>query len=176
MGRDAAGNELVSTTDASGSKITSKSITFSGSNTTVNVPLFSVTGSVEVKSLYGVVTTALGNHTAAYFRFNDGTAAVDITLATGTTLSSATAGSVVSRRSLVTVAAAFNNSSAARVSDPVNANTSSYFSPFVASQKTNSVSSNIEYTYTTTDTPTSGAIQFFCEWRPLSDNGNVTAV
>ena len=60
-------NRVPITTD--GIMITnSKTFTTTG---TVAVPVFHVTGSVEVRGLWGIVTTALGNHTAAAFRLND---------------------------------------------------------------------------------------------------------
>src|SRR5665213_2836387 len=72
--------------------------TLVGSGTTVDVPIFGITGSVFVNSLYGVITTALGNNTAAYWRLNDQSAQVSITLSTGTTLTSKTAGSTIVKK------------------------------------------------------------------------------
>lgn len=154
---------------------TSKSITLSASNTTAAVPIFNVTGDVQVLALYGVVTTALGsNITAAHWRTNDQTAQVAISLATGTTLSSFTAGSLLSRRSLVSVALVGTNANAAAVVDPVAATAPGFFMPFTVVQKTGNVTTDIEFVYTTTNTPTSGAITFYIGWVPLSVDGNVT--
>lgn len=154
----------------------SKDVTFSGSNATVSTPLFTLTGAVQVNQLYGVVTTALGsNHTAAHWRLNDQTAQPVITLVTGTTLSSVPAGSVITRRSLVSVALVSNTAAAGVVSDPVAATAPDYFMPFVIVQKTGAVLTQVEYTYTTTNTPTTGAMTFFARWVPLSVDGNLVA-
>ena len=73
--------------------------TTNANNTTVSVPLFRITGSIYVKRLYGVVTTVLGpNHTAAHWRLEDGTNTPAVTLATGTTLSSANVGSIIQKK------------------------------------------------------------------------------
>lgn len=153
----------------------SKSITLSASNTTAAVPIFNVVGDVQILALYGVVTTALGsNITAAHWRTNDQTAQVAISLATGTTLSSFTAGSLLTRRSLMSVALVGTNANAAAVVDPVGATAPGLFMPFAIVQKTGNVTTDIEFVYTTTNTPTSGAIQFFIGWVPLSANASVT--
>lgn len=154
-----------------------KSITLSGSNTTVSTPLFRLTGTVQVKALYGVVTTALGaNNTAAYWRLNDQTAQPAISVATGTTLSAAPAGSIFTRRSLVSVALALSSSAAGAVQDPVAATAPDSFMPFIIVQKAAGVQTDIEFTYTTTDTPTSGAITFVARYLPLSLDGALRAV
>lgn len=154
----------------------SKSITLSANNTTASVPIFTLTGSVEVRALYGIVTTAFGsNHTAAHWRLNDQTAQPVISLVTGTTLSSATVGSSITRRSLVSVALVFNSSAAGVVSDPVAATAPSYFMPFVITQKTAGVLTQIEYTYTTTNAPTTGAITMYARYVPLSENAQLVA-
>lgn len=155
--------------------VTQVSKTLSGSNTTTNVPLFTITGSVLVYALWGVVTTALGsNNTAAYWRLNDQTNQSDITLNTGTTLSSATAGSIIVKKGLAAAALTLLNASQERVSEPTTLETA-FFSPFTAVAK-NTATTQIEFSYTTTQTPTTGAIQFFIGWTPLSNDGAVTAV
>lgn len=146
--------------------------TLIGNNTTTAVPIFGITQSISVIRLWAVVTTVLGNHTAAYWRLNDQTAQVSITASSGTTLSSAAAGSVISKTGLAAAALTLLNNSAGRIAEPTTLETT-YFSPFVAVQKTGAVT-NIEYVYTTTDTPTSGVIQFFMEYKPLAINSNVT--
>jgi hypothetical protein len=154
-----------------------KDQTLSGSNTTVSTPLFRVTGTVEVTQLYAIVTTALGsNITAAYWRTNDQTAQLPITAAAGTTLSSFVAGSKLTRSSLVSVALTGNNASAAKVIDPVAATAPAVHMPFEVVQKTGGVQTDIEFTYTTTNTPTSGVIRHFVEWQPISDGATLVAV
>jgi hypothetical protein len=155
--------------------ITVDTQTLSANNTTANVALFTITGQVEVRGLWGVVTTALGsNNTAAYWRLNDATAQSDITLSTGTTLSSAAAGSIIVKKGLAAAALTLLTSAQERVSEPTTLETP-YFSPFVVIAK-NAVTTNIEFTYTTTNTPTSGVIDFYLRWLPLSSTANVTAL
>lgn len=150
---------------------TSKTVTLTG-NGTVALPLFHVTGSVLVNGIYGVVTTALGsNVTAAYWRLNDQTAQVDISLATGTTISSAQIGSTFTRRSTVGVALSNLASSAGTVSDPVAAAVPDYFMPFVLI-KNNSAVTDIEFVYTTNNS-SAGVIKFYVNYTPLSDNGSL---
>lgn len=153
-----------------------KEITLSANNTTANVALFTITGSVRVHSLQGVVTTVIGsNHTAAYWRLNDQTAQPAISLATGTTVSSAAVGSLLLRNSVAAVALTLDNASAGRVRDPVAATAPDVAMPFDVVQKTAGVLTQIEYVYTTTNTPTSGAIKFTANWLPLSDDGALVA-
>ncbi|MFA7257589.1 MAG: hypothetical protein WC047_08455 [Kiritimatiellales bacterium] len=169
--------------DANGVPITTtgcevyKSLNIDASNTTKQSPIFTVTGSVEVLGLWGIVTTALSsNITAAFWQFNDQTATPDISLATGTTLSSFAVGSLLTRKSLVSVALTGNNASAAAVVDPVAATAPGYFMPFALVQKTAGVLSQIEFVYTSTNTPATGVIKFGVRWLPLSEDGNVVAV
>lgn len=151
-----------------------KDQTLSANNTTASTPLFRVTGSIIVRALYGIVTTALGsNITAAYWRINDQTAQVNISLNTGTTLSAFTAGSLIARNSVAGVALTGDNASAAKVRDPVAATATDVFMPFAVVQKTAGVATDIEFTYTTTNTPTSGVIRHFLRWEPLSADGAV---
>lgn len=149
--------------------------TLSANNTTAAVPIFTVTGMIEVRGLWGVVTTVLGsNQTAAYFRLNDATAQSDITLSTGTTVSSAAVGSILVKKGLAAAAVTLLTSAQERVSEPTTLETP-FFSPFVLVAK-NAVTTNIEYVYTTTQTPTTGAIQFFLRWLPLSVDANVVSL
>ena len=139
--------------------------------------MFRVTGTVEVTQLYAIVTTALGsNITAAHWRSNDQTATLPISAAAGTTLSSFVAGSKLTRSSLVSVALTGNNASAAKVIDPVAATAPAVHMPFEVVQKTGGVQTDIEFTYTTTNTPTSGVIRHFVEWQPISDGATLVAV
>lgn len=154
-----------------------KDQTLAGSNATVSTPLFRVTGTVQITQLYAIVTTALGsNVTAAYWRTNDQTATLPISAAAGTTLSSFAVGSTLTRKSLVSVALTGDNASAAKVIDPVAATAPDVYMPFQVVQKTAGVQTDIEFTYTTTQTPTSGVLRHFVEWQPISDGATLTAV
>lgn len=155
--------------------VVSKSLTLSASNTTANPPIFTITGTVLVNALWGVVTTVLGaNNTAASFRINDQTAQVALTAAAGTTLSAAPVGSVIIKSALAATALTLKSSAAGAVLEAGAAN-ETVFSPVMITKKTGAVT-QIEFKYTTTDTPTSGVIQFFCGFIPLSADGDVTAV
>lgn len=158
-----------------GGVVTKNSKTLTANNTTGTVPVFSIAGSVNVTALYGVVTTDLGaNNTAAYWRLNDQTAQVNITLNTGTTISAVKAGSVIVKKGLAAAALTLLDNAAGRVSEPTTLE-APYFSPFVVLKKT-AAETDIEFLYTTTDAPTSGVIQFFCVWMPISADANVTAL
>ena len=172
----------VTIVDSGGAAVTPNTVTTThtlvGNNAAgIQVPLFSVTGSVEVFRLYYIVTTVFGsNHTAAYFQINDQTATPDISLASGVTVSSAAVGSFVSRHSLVSVALIVKDAVAGGVKDPVAATAPGMFMPFVVTQKTGGIATNIEYVYSTTNTPTTGAFKCYIQYRPLSDDGAITAI
>lgn len=154
---------------------TTTSQTLTGNNTTVATPLFHVTGSVEIRGLWAIVTTDLGaNHTTAFWRLNDQTAQVAITLATGTTLSAIKAGSVIVKKGLVAAALTKLDNAAGVISEPTTLETP-FFSPFVFVKKT-AVVTDIEYVYSTTDTPTAGVLQHFVRWLPLSSDANIVAI
>lgn len=148
-------------------------LTTDASNETKVEPLFRVSGSIIVEKLYGVVTTALGsNQTAAYWRLNDQTAQSNISLNTGTTMSSAAVGAVLTRSGLAGAALTKLDSDQGRVSDPTTLQTKN-FTPFMVVAK-NGANTDIEYVYSTTSTPTSGKISFFCVWQPVSQAASVT--
>lgn len=157
--------------------LVTKDVTFTTDGAAIVKILFSVTGTVLVNSLYGIVTTALGsNHTAAHWRINDQTATSQvITAAAGTTLSSFKAGSLIARTSLVSVALVGANSNTGLVTDPVAATSVGFFMPFTVTQKAAGVETDIEYVYSTNNTSL-GAMTFFCGFIPLSVDGNVAAV
>ena len=145
-------------------------------NGTVTSAIFTITGTVCVRALYGIVTTALGsNVTAAYWRLNDATQQSNISLNTGTTISSAGIGSSLVRLSVAGVALTLNDNSQERVMDPVAATAPDVFMPFVVVQKVGSVATNIEFCYATNNTSL-GAITFYCGFVPLSSDGNVAAL
>lgn len=151
--------------------------TLTGNNTTVATPLFSVTGTIKVYALYGMVTTTLGtNVTTAFWRLNDQTAQPAISLATGTTISGAAVGSQIIRLSVASVALTVKSAATGNVLDPVAATAPDVFIPFICMQKVGSIETDIEFVYTTTNTPTSGVIQHIAYWLPLSDDGNLVAL
>ena len=156
--------------------LVTKELTFTGSSETVSTAIFTVTGVVEVFSLYGVVTTTFGaNHTDAHFRVNDQTATDQIiTKATTLTLNGISAGAAILKTGLITAVATYKSADAATVYEPTTLQTN-IFTPFVIVQKTGDIQTDIEYVYTTTDEPTSGAMKFYCGFIPLSTDGDISA-
>jgi len=149
--------------------------TLTANATTANVPIFKVTGAVQILGIWGIVTTVLGaNNTAAYWRLNDQTNQSAITLATGTTLSAAPVGSMIVKKGLAGAALTLLSASQSRVSEPTTLETD-FFSPFVVTELPGA-ETDIEFVYTTTDAPTSGVIEFFVRWLPLSDTAQITTL
>ena len=143
-------------------------IVFVGDGATVAVPLFHTTGSVMVTRLWGIVTTAFENHTAAHWRVNDQTATDQvITKATGTDLSDISIGAMILKDDLATGALTYKTSDAGSLLEPATAQTM-IFSPFTVTQKTGDIQTDIEYVYTTSDSPTTGAMTFSASYYPLS--------
>jgi hypothetical protein len=153
-----------------------KDHTFVGSGATVVVNLFTVTGAVMVTRLWGVVTTTFGaNHTAAHFRVNDQTATDQvITAAAGTTLNAIKKGALILKDGLAAAAVTYKSADAASLLEPTTLQTN-MFSPFMVVQKTGGVKTEIEYVYTTSDTPTSGAMRFYVSYYPLSESSVIAA-
>lgn len=155
--------------------ITSSAKNLTGNNTTVAVPIFIVSGQVEITALYGVITTTLGaNNTAAFWRTNDGSTQNAITLATGTTLSGAVAGGVISKKAGAGTALTLTAGTSGQVMESATAG-ATYFQDFVVIANP-SATTNIEFDYTTTDTPTSGAITFYIRWVPLTPASNIIPI
>lgn len=146
--------------------------TLTGNNATVATPIFRITGTIEVRAIWAVVTVTIGaNHTAAFYRLNDQTAQPAITLATGITLSGLAVGTTIVKKGLAAAALTLLDNAAGRVSEPTTLETS-VCSPFWAMKKT-AANTDIEYSYATTDTPTSGQLQHFITWLPRSADANV---
>lgn len=154
--------------------ITPSAKTLSGNNTTVAVPIFTVTGQVEITALYGVITTALGNNTAAYWRTNDSSTQNSITLNTGTSLTSAIAGGVLSKKAGVGTALTLTAGTSGQVTESATAG-ATYFQDFVV-QANPLATTNVEFVYTTSDTPTTGAITFYVRWVPLTAGSGIVAL
>lgn len=154
-----------------GGLISTDSQTLIGSGATVAVPLFTFTGAIEVTALYGSITTTLGNCTAAAWRTNDGSTQNDITLSTGTALTNAIKGGVIAKKTTKGTALTLIAGTSAQV-DESGANLP-FFQPFVL-QANPLATSNIEFVYTTSDTPTTGAITFYLRWSPLATANNGT--
>lgn len=152
----------------------SKEHTLVGNNNTIVVPIFTLTGSVMITRLWAEITTDLGNnHTAAAFRINDQTAQVYLTAVGGVTLSSKKAGCIVAKTGLVAAAAVLIDNAAGAIAEPTTLQTN-VFTPIVVTKKTGALT-QIEYKYTTTNTPTTGAMTFYVAYYPLSSDGRLQA-
>lgn len=165
---------LILPNSSSGTSLVTKSQTLSANNTTAATAIFGVTGCVEIQGIWAIVTTVIGaNHTAGLYQTNDQTATVAIT-ASGATLSGLAAGTTIIKKGLAAAALTLLDNAAGRVSEPTTLETM-VASPFIVLKKTGAAT-NIEYKYTTTDTPTSGVLKHYVEWRPRSDDGAVVAL
>lgn len=148
--------------------------TLSANNTSAIVPIFRVTGAVQVWALYGVVTTTLGtNVTAASWRFHDQSTQTVITASSGTTLSNGTVGSILAKTTGTGSALDFQDASARRLKESSSNHT--LFQDFMLLQKTGA-NTDVEFLYTTTETPTSGAIKFYLRYTSITDGSSVAAV
>lgn len=78
------------------------------------------------------------------------------------------------RKGLVNAAISLNTSAQERVADP-NALEVPYWTPCILVAK-NGALTQVEFIYTTTDTPTSGVVQHFISYVPLSTGAKLTAV
>lgn len=152
--------------------VNSKIVTTNVSNTTGSIVVFTITGTLKVVQFFGIVTTVLSaNQTAAFIRLNDQTATVDLSLNTGVTMSAAPVGSIIARTGLVAAALTLKSSAAGAFQDAPSA-IEDVFTSFII-QKKAAATTTIDYRYTTTDTPSSGAIQFVMVWEPLSADASV---
>ncbi|MFA4971423.1 MAG: hypothetical protein WC683_02335 [bacterium] len=150
--------------------------TLVGALGTIYVPVFRITGVLRILRLWGIVSTQIGaNHTAASFRLNDaGGAPKQISLLAGPDLSGKVAGTCINRKGLVTLALAVCDAAACGFTDPVYEG-STADTEFIVQQKFG-VNTDIEYVYTTTDNPTTGAIQFYCEYQPRNVDGSIAVI
>lgn len=153
-----------------------KSYTFISTGTLV-IPIFKITGMVLVKALYGIVTTVLAaNHRVGAFRINDQTAQVSITNATGPTMDAAPVGSLIIADVLAATAATYKSSAAGAIFQPATAGINPFSGSIIIEKSGTTDATNIEYRFTSSTNPTTGAMKFYCGFIPLSDTGDVTAV
>lgn len=149
-------------------------ITLDASGATKSHVCFTVTGSVLVHGIWGVVTTTIGvNHTAGHLRTDDQTAQIVLSEAvTGVALSGLAVGTLVSKTALLAVALTLDSNAVGAITEPASAG-QELLSPFIVVKKTGAVTT-IDYRYTSSDTPTSGAIEWHALWEPLSSDGALT--
>ena len=152
-------------------RYSSSAVTLNVNNTTGSKVAFTVTGCVHVHAIWATVTTVISsNHTAGHLRTNDQTATIDISEAvTGIALSALAVGTVFYKESLAAVALKLLDNAAAKMEEPATAGIP-WSSPFVVLKKT-AATTTIDYRYTTTNAPSTGALLFGALWIPLSTDG-----
>ena len=153
-------------------RITEKSITLTATSETLVVDLFTLTGSVLIHKIWAEVTTIIGaNHTNGFLRL-DAAAATPITL-DGAALSGLAVGTMMIKEGLVAVVLTVLDNATQDFEEPAAAGDPA-FQPFIVTKKT-AVATHIDYSYATTDAPTSGALKWKVQWEPLSDDGALAA-
>jgi hypothetical protein len=143
------------------------SVTLAGSGGLEALDLFKINGAVKIKKLEGIVksATTLTNMTDCHFNINDATIDVPITKSTTLTMSTAIVGSVVFLDSEETDIAGFLSGATAGLLS--SAGYSWNYSIEVI-QKTG-VETNIQFVYTTTDTPIAATMDFYVEYEPIAN-------
>lgn len=169
--KDSAGNTIIMSAD----RTTITTSTLNANNAPAHVGLFQVTGTIMVKRLLSEVTSAFGtNHTGVQFTVYDQSTRSGITAAAGAhSANSAPVGTTIIPGMNPTVVAMVLTSGGALVS--ANDNYESIF-PEMFVQAKHGATTVIEYTYTTTNTPTTGTIESYMVWVPLTNGATVTAV
>jgi len=148
------------------SNIENKKITLDANNETKYYNLFKVTGAVKINHMCGEVTTALSSNITDL--------GVDLWSANATSnvssfsldVSAAPDGSLMCRNNTSGNALSYFEADQPRVGDLEYTDTLEFM--LVAEPDTDNY---MRFGYTTTDTPSSGAINFRVDWEPISDNG-----
>lgn len=156
-----------------GGKHATKTITLSANNTSANVNVFTLTGTVVGLSLHGEITdaTTLTNLTAGYFDLWDGTNSIPLTKVTGGILSGMGVGTFIIKTATAASAFTINNNTQVRMSE-VSGN--KVAQSFVATAKA-ATTTYLRFTYTTTDTPINAQLKVDIEYAD-KDSGDFTAV
>jgi hypothetical protein len=147
-------------------------MTLNVNNTTGSIVMFTVTGSVLIRRLFGEVTTVISSaHTNGHIRTNDQSATIDLSNSTGATLSALAVGTMIWRAGVLATALAIDDNAVGAINDALSAG-NDCFSPFIITKKNGAVTT-LDYRYTTTNAPSTGAILWTADWEPLSVNGNL---
>ena len=145
---------------------------FIANNETASYNVAQITGTIVLKNIHIEIVSALSaNVTNFYLDIWDGTTSTPITKATGLTLSSAPAGSMIIRTEDSSEVMTFRSGATAFILE-----NTSYKSPqteVIVGQKGDDTATYLRMTYTTTDTPSSGTIRGYIEWEPKTDDGFV---
>ena len=153
----------------------SKRITITGSGGAASVNCFSVTGSVRVKGLWGIVddvTDIAALTVCSWELYAAADAAIPITAAAGTTLTGASLNSLIAKTGAAATALVLANSNQARVLEGA---TPFLFFEFGATQK-DGVATYIRF-LNTTDADVNCKITMYCTWVNINGvAGSITAV
>lgn len=157
-----------------GGELVSKAATMNVNNGTQSVALFTLTGSVLVYKIWGVLTakTTLTNCTNLSLDLYDATAAVQITKSTGTTLSGLAVGTMLVKNGLAAVNLGLHDNATGVVGEP--AASGKDFSEFAVTKK-NGATTQIRMTYTSTDAPANAVLTWYLAYRKLSADGALVA-
>jgi hypothetical protein len=136
--------------------------TFAGTSGAASTNIFQITGNVELLACWGVMTdvTNVTAITVASWNLYDGTNTVDITKASGTTLSGAGLYSTINKTAVAGTALSFNNSTQCRLME--NATGARTMYPCIIAQKA-ATGSFIWWT-NTTGAVESFRIMFYAAW------------
>jgi len=133
--------------------------------------LFKVEGSVEVKYIFGDVTTALSADVGkVYLDLWDGTNSAEITDSAGTDVSSAPVGSLIIKTEKASSPIDLLQSDQCHVEE-----NTSFREPRVPSVLTQKAGATTYIRLAYAGTATSGAIHWHCRWEPLTEDGFVSA-
>lgn len=137
---------------------------------TANVDFGIVTGPIHIHRLFLVVRSALGNHTDAKFAGYDGTTTLLLTNTSGPTMTNFVAGTTgfKCRLSTSAVSLAVGNGGSIIQYNPAYGDVPFFFQVKIGT------TTYLRYTFTTTDNPTIGSMQFSVLYEPLSDNATIT--
>jgi len=143
-------------------------------NGTVNIPIFKVTGTIEViKQVAEIVSiTTLTNLTSMYADVWDGTVSDVLTKTTGAALSGAPVGTIFTKDQDITQPYSISLADQGRV---LEASDVKLGKPFYVTQKTGDVDTFIRLNFTTTDAPVDFNLDVFFDWRPI-DGGSLELV
>lgn len=151
------------------------SITCDANNTTETKTLFTLTGAVYLKAIWGEVTTAIGtNHTGGKLVIVSDSLSDDLTTS-GVTLSSTggTAGTIIVKRGLIASTLLRLSSNAGNFDEAATAGVDIFSPLFLVEDFGSTLPTTVGYNYATTNTPGSGVIEWHALWRPLSSDGNL---
>jgi hypothetical protein len=155
-----------------GHRLIEKEITLSANNTSANVNVFQVSGSVCVGHIYGEITaaTTLTNCTSVGFDAYDGTNTIALDNG-GAALSGYGVGTFISKTQANTQDLTVHDNSQVRVTEIADKKPCQ---PFVITQKTGT-NTYIRFNYTTTDAPINATLKFYI-WYHKIDGGSIVAV